>query len=80
MAILSRFGNFSPSLKIAVTWASWGTITLTGYYFARLWAHSNRDEALKIKQSLNDEIAAKLEEARVRSNQEEAMLKTMNKN
>lgn len=65
----------SPSVKIAVSWATWATICLTGYYFARNWAAQKRTETLKVKQTFNDEFEEKLRQARLRLEHQENELK-----
>jgi hypothetical protein len=59
-----KFSDLSPITKVAVSWAGWATVCLTGYYFARIWAGQQRIETLKIREVLNDEFSAKLTEAR----------------
>jgi hypothetical protein len=61
---LKNWKNASPVTKVAVTWASWATICLTGYYFARIWAANQRVESLKIREVINDEFGDKLARAK----------------
>ena len=62
--MFNKFSQLSPVVKVAVTWAGWATICLSGYYYARIWAADQRVESLKIRKIINSEFNAKLTEAR----------------
>lgn len=73
MEFYTKFKKASPLIKVAITWTSWATICLTGYYFARLWAGNQKIENLKIKQNFNNEFIEKMELARSKMEHEQKL-------
>lgn len=69
--LAAKWKQASPITKIAVTWISWATICLSGYYFARIWAGQQRVTTLQIRQTYNDEFSEKLELAKAKVKQDE---------
>lgn len=54
----------SPHTKIGLSWAGAAALCLTGYYFARIWAHDQKGATLKIKRELTEEhIVTKLKQS-----------------
>ena len=66
-----HFNELPAVTKVAVTWAGWATVCLTGYYFARIWAGYQRIETLKIREVINEEFGVKLDAARKSVNESE---------
>ena len=69
MDIINRIKTSSASTKIAISWSLWATITLTGYYFSRLYFESRREESTRIRAGVFNEFDARVLEARLELDQ-----------
>lgn len=64
MGLVDRLKSSSAATKIGITWSLWATLTLSGYYFFRIYTKEHQEEALGIRQGIADQLESKIESAR----------------